>query len=150
METEVTVTVRRSTWLRGEGSFRSFLLRPSDGKMCCLGFCLVELGRSKEEITDKKAPNSFLGKHRLAPNGATLNDPDEPRLGDGTVLDGKTSVVKDIIGNAMALNDTFLGHEVSTWDGTLGRNLLVETEEVRESLIGAELAKIGINIQFVD
>lgn len=29
--------IKRSIWLRGEGNHRSYLLRPQDGKMCCLG-----------------------------------------------------------------------------------------------------------------
>ena len=34
----LNVIVNRETWLRGEGSDKSFLLRPADGKMCCMGF----------------------------------------------------------------------------------------------------------------
>ncbi len=31
-------TVKRSEWLRGEGTNASRLLRPIDGKKCCVGF----------------------------------------------------------------------------------------------------------------
>ncbi len=34
----ITLKIDRNTWLRGEGSDTSYLLRPSDKKMCCLGF----------------------------------------------------------------------------------------------------------------
>lgn len=37
-------TIKRSTWLRAEGNERSFLLRESDKKMCCLGQMCVSAG----------------------------------------------------------------------------------------------------------
>lgn len=43
-------TVSRKTWLRGEGSSNSYLLRPSDGKMCCLGFLALSCGLTPAEI----------------------------------------------------------------------------------------------------
>lgn len=46
----VDVVVDRKTWLRGEGSYSSFLLRPNDGKMCCLGFACKALGLRDHEI----------------------------------------------------------------------------------------------------
>lgn len=40
-------------WLRGEDSSDSFLLRPSDSKMCCLGFLARECGLTETEIYDR-------------------------------------------------------------------------------------------------
>lgn len=40
------VVVDRQTWLRGEGPIESYLLRSSDGKMCCLGSVCVAAGLS--------------------------------------------------------------------------------------------------------
>jgi len=37
------VIVNRKTWLRGEGSAVSKLLRSGDNKMCCLGFVCKQL-----------------------------------------------------------------------------------------------------------
>lgn len=51
--------VKRSKWLRGEGSLVSSLLRPSDGKQCCLGFLAIASGCSIEDITKKGHPRSL-------------------------------------------------------------------------------------------
>ena len=36
-------TVKRSEWLRGEGSEASFLIRPRDDKKCCVGFFALQV-----------------------------------------------------------------------------------------------------------
>lgn len=46
--------IDRKTWLRGEGSLHSYLRRPADDKMCCLGFCAVEV--------EKIDPVALLGQ----------------------------------------------------------------------------------------
>ena len=46
----LNVVVERSKWLRGE--LMSFLLRTSDGKMCCMGFAALACGSSKSEIAN--------------------------------------------------------------------------------------------------
>lgn len=45
--------VKRSEWLRGEGSRESYLLRP-DGMKCCVGFFCLAAGCKPEEIEDDK------------------------------------------------------------------------------------------------
>lgn len=52
----VKVTIERSRWLRGEGSTESALLREKDGKMCCLGFVAIALGRTPEQIKGQSSP----------------------------------------------------------------------------------------------
>ncbi len=42
-------TVDRATWLHGEGSLASVLLRV-DGKKCCIGFLCLAAGVPKQEI----------------------------------------------------------------------------------------------------
>lgn len=44
--------IRRAYWLRGEGADDSFLVRPSDRKMCCVGFFAEQcFGLSRGEMT---------------------------------------------------------------------------------------------------
>ncbi len=43
-------TINRATWLRGEGGPTSSLMRPRDGKMCCLGFLGLACGVPAEEL----------------------------------------------------------------------------------------------------
>jgi hypothetical protein len=54
------VTVDRSTWLRGEGSYYSFLKRKLDGKMCCLGAFCIAAGYTTDEIMDIKSPSMLM------------------------------------------------------------------------------------------
>ncbi len=56
-------TVNRSSWLRGEAN--SFLLRPSDNKMCCLGFLAKKYGYSDEEIFNKDTFKSLSNIDKL-------------------------------------------------------------------------------------
>lgn len=50
------VTIDRSKWLRGEGAAKSHLLRPTDGKMCCLGFLSLACGLTEDEIRGCDTP----------------------------------------------------------------------------------------------
>lgn len=56
METLLKFTVWRERWLRGERSAQSFLLRSSDGRMCCLGFACLAAGYKESDIRDISAP----------------------------------------------------------------------------------------------
>lgn len=48
------LVIDRNVWLRGEGSDRSALLRPTDGKMCCVGIYLKALGVPEDELLKDK------------------------------------------------------------------------------------------------
>jgi len=50
------LTIKRSEWLHGEGPGASYLLRPTDGKKCCLGILATDCGATDEQILDKKSP----------------------------------------------------------------------------------------------
>lgn len=54
-----TFTVSRAKWLRGEGVHNSFLLRPRDGKMCCLGQIAQQCGYTDEQLLDVRGPHSL-------------------------------------------------------------------------------------------
>lgn len=58
----IKVIIDRATWLRGEGPYKSSLLRAADGKMCCLGFAALACGIDKSYIIDYDAPCRFMGK----------------------------------------------------------------------------------------
>lgn len=53
-------TVDRSKWLHGEGAAFSQLLRPSDEKMCCLGFRAIQSGASRSDLLGLGTPRSCL------------------------------------------------------------------------------------------
>lgn len=48
--------IDRRTWLRAEGSDRSKLYRPIDGKMCCLGQICLQEGLRVDQIYDRFSP----------------------------------------------------------------------------------------------
>jgi len=59
-----TLVLDPDTWLRGEGSIPSALLRPYDGKMCCLGFECLRRGADKRAIESVKIP-SGVRHHKI-------------------------------------------------------------------------------------
>lgn len=52
----MNLVIDRKRWLRGEGSQNSKLLRPIDGKMCCLGFYGLACGLSAEHLRNVGLP----------------------------------------------------------------------------------------------
>jgi hypothetical protein len=48
--------INRHTWLRGEGSLLSYLLRPSDQRRCCLGQALGDAGMVDDDLNGNKSP----------------------------------------------------------------------------------------------
>lgn len=84
-------TVKRSKWLRGEGTIKSKLLRESDNKMCCLGFYCIAAGAEESEILElsglcslQDALNIYtpitndIGRHGIYPanDSKITSDPD--------------------------------------------------------------------------
>lgn len=57
-------TIDFNRWLHGEGSRQSRMYRPSDRKMCCLGFLAQASGCKIEEITNIDSPQElYFSKH---------------------------------------------------------------------------------------
>lgn len=54
--------VSRKNWLRGKGCKNSYLLHPTNGSMCCLGFFCNQLGVPKEDLKRLKEPQQLLEK----------------------------------------------------------------------------------------
>ena len=54
-------TIPRKKWLRGEGGDNSRLLRPFDGKMCCLGIYLSKVGFGVGSLSDESSPHHVGG-----------------------------------------------------------------------------------------
>lgn len=48
------LVIDRKIWLRGEGSFMSFLLRRADQKQCCVGILCEALGVPKKDLEGVK------------------------------------------------------------------------------------------------
>ena len=53
------LVIDRTRWLRGEGPEESALLRPTDNKMCCLGFDALRRGLTSDEIKGVEAPKNY-------------------------------------------------------------------------------------------
>lgn len=61
MKTITELTITRSKWLRGEGGSQSRLFRPSDAKMCCLGFFGAACGLTNADMEDIGEPSELEG-----------------------------------------------------------------------------------------
>jgi len=46
--------ISRKKWLKGEGHIKSYLLRPSDGKMCCVGQVAEQCGLKESRLVGKR------------------------------------------------------------------------------------------------
>lgn len=53
-----TLVIDRKIWLRGEGDSSGQLLRPDDGKMCCIGIYLEACGVPKELLKGQDVAHS--------------------------------------------------------------------------------------------
>lgn len=50
--------IKRPEWLRGEGCAHSYLFRPRDHKMCCLGILAHQCGIEKPILTFISIPDA--------------------------------------------------------------------------------------------
>lgn len=92
------LVIDRSRWLRGEGWEQSSLIRPSDEKMCCLGFLGEACGVSRDLMWDKASPRQLSIEAKamyparlfqlryeddgLSPMGRLMNINDNPNLSE--------------------------------------------------------------------
>ena len=53
------LVIDRKVWLRGEGGEKSLLLRPEDGKMCCLGIYLKQCGMPDSLLRGRANPTQL-------------------------------------------------------------------------------------------
>lgn len=71
-----TLVIDKSQWYRGMIE-SSMLRRPSDGKMCCLGFYALSCGLSKDAITTRRAPSEVdswdTNLIKVTPSGTRIN-----------------------------------------------------------------------------
>ena len=55
----MTFTIDVDKWLRGKGSINSYLLRPEDGRQCCIGLYLTACGIPDEVLNLKRAAGTI-------------------------------------------------------------------------------------------
>jgi hypothetical protein len=70
--------ISRKEWLRGGPSMKSFLYRPDDGKMCCLGFLGRACGLTVKEMEYSSYPSNVRAYRDNGPS--ELLDYHEQRL----------------------------------------------------------------------
>ena len=113
-------TIDRKRWLRGEGSDKSFLLRPSDGKMCCLGFYALACGVSEWTITGASLPR---WAHTY------------PEHAQWLFGSRRSALCESPCETLAAINDDMFS---------------ITTEAIREEKIVAVFAQYGVEVEFVD
>ena len=115
-----TFTIERSKWLRGEDEDESYLLRPRDGKMCCLGQVGQQCGLTDDQLANKKALPSV--QTNVSIDGLTR----ESKWGDGlfsTDVAAEMMIVNDVVGTS---------------------------DEDRESRLSELAQQAGFSLKFVD
>lgn len=98
--------ISRKVWLRGEGIEKSYLLRRTDSKMCCVGICLRALGLPDSALMDKKTAMAVGALHldeviwntnlyQYNDNPDTLPEDREARITNGFAKGGITVTFTD-------------------------------------------------------
>lgn len=129
------VVIDRKRWLRGEGTSNSFLLRASDGKMCCLGHVCKAYGKTDDELLQVCEPEST---HRCTGG----------RAGRGVALAKQPGT-----GTPLLFIDEHSGRGYSPQpvrEAMMANDKVDMPEAERERLITAYLADVGIEIAFED
>ena len=119
--------IDRSKWLRGEGHEGSMLLRPSDSKMCCLGFFGIACGLKEGQIYEVEDPSS-LACHS-----------EDTVWHDGEWLYGPTST-------RLSADCDYL---IDVNDNPELKDSASLTEQEREDKIATIFAKHGVEVEFV-
>lgn len=104
-----TIKLPTSKWLRGEGSTRSYLRRPDDGRMCCLGILLSCEGVPETHLTNVTQPA------------------DVERLG-GSLL--KETLSKDVLESLFDVNQGWQGNPYLSQRDYLGH--IMSVNDMRE------------------
>lgn len=125
--------IKRSKWIRGVSHVEkvySYLLRSSDGKMCCLGFYLRSCGLSAEDIRGVSSPQQA--------NGNTMNYPkDNPKIPKWLL--GEKPTPGDYRNNSEA------GKKLMDINDATSLGEIEREEEIKK-----RFAEHGVNITFID
>jgi hypothetical protein len=147
-------TVKRKTWLRGEGSTKSALLREKDQKMCCLGFYSLATGYKPEEIAGVADPESLFNRPEYLDG---MESPDESwdnlveAEQDGERRVQCTNVAQDL----MKVNDHQILHPYEDEYNELylvsqAEHITIDSEEKREEVLTALFKDADIEVSFVN
>jgi hypothetical protein len=121
--------IKRSEWLRGEGSDCSYLYRSSDGKRCCLGFLGNQVcGLTDDEMAGNAMP-SCLPRASWLPQ---MLKREERRNGDGHFL-----------------YDAIIDAPITTSLAHINDSQMV-SEEKREKEVSQLMRELDIEVEFID
>lgn len=132
------LVIDRQIWLRGEGEEASFLLRKTDGKMCCLGIYLLQRGVEPEHLMGVATPDDLLDHHIE----------DHPKFPDWMVIEGNRNsqlINSPITNRLMSINDATIALERDQ-DGMPEPN----PAAVDEARLAATFAEVGVEVEFVN
>ena len=118
------LVIDRKTWIRGEDSGASCLLRSSDGKKCCLGFYALACGLHENQIREKPAP-------------ANLSNTGIKQWNDTMYRSIPTDAYQTLKHSSIAQHLMLINDEVC-----------FSSEEEREQKIKELFARIGVEVEF--
>lgn len=138
----MNLIIDRAKWLRGEGSGESFLIRNTDGKMCCLGFLGLACEIPQEKLMGAKSPVSYY-------NGSLLDKTSRAPKEDWVRLNKE---VEGIFGPPC----TFLGEASNRFDISEVCAAMMKvndsnrmSDSVREETLRDLFRSTGIQVEFV-
>lgn len=133
------VIIKRSEWIRGQGSADSYLYRQKDDKKCCLGFVALKCGIVAGRLLQQSAPAHILRIEWDLPQQFTF------------LLADDRSTDSLVANELMVINDTPIGDVANVNQYNPYRaDFQITSEEHREDKIAEILAGHGFEVSFVD
>lgn len=133
------VIIKRSEWIRGQGSRDSYLYRQGDDKKCCLGFVALQCGIVAGRILQESSPAHILRIESDLPQQFSF------------LLTDDRSTDSQVANELMVINDTPIGDVANINQYNRYRtDFQITSEEHREVKIAEILAGYGFEVSFVD
>lgn len=141
------VVVREKEWLNGDPA-HSYLLRKTDGLMCCLGFACEAAGVPREQLVGRGTPLNLLEQRVL--NVPRLEALPEALAGlvvgnDNTRTCRKLMVVNDSSFDSVK-DDHF---SIRDWPALANAPTKEEFYKVKKEIITSLGAEVGLEFEFV-
>jgi hypothetical protein len=133
------LTIPREIWLRGEGGDKSRLFRRDDGKMCCIGIYLRDLGVPVEKLTGCSSATSL---HYMYGGGLECVPKEAKWLLKTDDFSSLICTPKEAL-ELYRANDAILAYPEGKDEPYF------QTEEDRESAIKGLFATHGVEVEFV-
>lgn len=137
MPNEILI-IDRNRWARGVSEYAA-LLRPDNGKMCCLGFECLRRGFTEKEILDRGMPSDLENTSKTGPLTIDISE-----------YECAYSRDSDFTTKAAIINDLVIDTPVGNNFINIPHSFTLSSESEREELLRKEFLTIGVELQFIN